>query len=113
MEEKDHLCHFLGQSMPAAKMEKTCLETQLCKVNCNSKGFQCSQRSYSFPQGLFNFPISAVACGDSISQNMMLLLFRYISLPFTPPPLLWSKWLREAASMDMVNEVLKGSFPAP
>lgn len=70
-------------------------------------------RRHSFPKGLFNFPISAVACGDSISQNMMLLLFRYVSLPFTPPPLLWSKWLREAASMDVVNEVLKGSFSAP
>lgn len=72
-------------------MEKTGLETQHCKVNYDSKGFQCSHRSYSCAKGLFNFPISAVACGDSISQNKMLLLFHYISLPFTPPPLLWSK----------------------
>lgn len=99
--------------MPATKMEKTCPETECCKVHCDNKGFQCSQRSYSLSNDLFNFPFSAVDCGDSISQNVMLLLFHYISLPLAPPPLLWSKWLREAALINVVKEVLKGTFPAP
>lgn len=83
MEGEDHLCHFIVRKHTRWKMEKTGLETQHCKVNYDSKGFQCSQRSYSCPKGLFNFPISAVAHVDNISQN--ILLFHYISLPFTPP----------------------------
>lgn len=98
---------FFGMKHAHQKMEKTGFVTQQCKANCDS-----SQRSYSCPKGLFNFPISAVAYGDCISQNMMLLFFHYACLPFTPPPLLLSKWLRDAASMNVVNGVLKGSFSA-
>lgn len=107
------LYHLLGENLPAAKIEKTCPETECCKMHCDNKEFQCSQRSYSFSKDLFNFPFSAVACSDNISQNTMLLLFHNVSLPLAPPPLLWSKWLRETALMNVVNEVLKGTFPAP
>lgn len=110
---KGHLCHLLGQNMTATIMAKTCPETKCCEVHCDSKGFQCSHRSYSFSKDLFNFPFSAVAFGDSTSQNMMLLLFHDSSRPLMPPHLLWSKWPREAVVMHVVHGVLKGTFPSP
>lgn len=45
---KGHLVHLLGQNIPATKREKTCPETDCSKAPCDNKGFQCSQRSYSF-----------------------------------------------------------------
>ena len=96
---------------PATKMEKRALRQSAAKCTVITKDFNAVRDLTTFRRIYLTF--SAVTCGDSISQNMMLLLFHYMSLPLATPPLLWSKWLREAALMNVVNEVLEGTFPVP
>lgn len=56
------------------KWNKSALRLECCKVHCDNKGFQCSQRCYSSSKDSFNLPFRSVACGDNIRQNTMLLL---------------------------------------
>lgn len=102
--------NFWDKTWLLQKWRKYALRESAAKCAVITKDFNAVRDLAAFWEDLSNFSFCGVACGGSISQNTLLLLFHYNSLPLATPPLLWSKFFREAALMNVVNEGLKDTF---